>query len=366
MQKPAPARLHDLRVSVNATLDRWLTARNVRRIAVANAVGMFLVVVFGMLVTLTGSGHGCGVSWPLCHGQFIPSHFAFQTAIEYNHRIGTPLETILVLVTAFGVWRLWGKRIEMKVLAIVMVLFLLAQAALGAAVVLFREPPELLAIHFGVSLTAFASTLLTAIFLYDMNAWDRLRDRVVPNGLRALIFGNAIFMYVVVYLGAYMDHKGLSLACRDWPMTCGSVFPGFAAGEGIVFAHRFGAAVLTVGIVAMVLWARQYKQSRPDLYRGSHFALGFVLLQALVGATVVFSQTNTLSELAHGGTAALLFGSLCYLALHALPRPRNVVAAERAGQAKQKADGGHRSPVKRGGKVTQRTKGRGVAPAPRG
>ena len=42
------------------------------------------VIVFwaalGTLVTTTGSGHGCGDSWPLCRGQFIPE-FAISTAI---------------------------------------------------------------------------------------------------------------------------------------------------------------------------------------------------------------------------------------------------------------------------------------------
>src|SRR5579859_2679993 len=52
---------------------------HVRRLANVTAVGMFLVYAMGTLVTSTGSGHGCGNSWPLCNGRFVPE-FAVSTA----------------------------------------------------------------------------------------------------------------------------------------------------------------------------------------------------------------------------------------------------------------------------------------------
>jgi cytochrome c oxidase assembly protein subunit 15 len=41
--------------------------------AVAATVGMFIVLIMGTTVTNTGSSEGCGRSWPLCHGKFIPA-----------------------------------------------------------------------------------------------------------------------------------------------------------------------------------------------------------------------------------------------------------------------------------------------------
>src|SRR5216117_3315025 len=67
----------------------------VRRLAVAATVGMFLVLVLGATVTNTGSAEGCGRSWPLCHGEFIPE-FTVSTAMEYSHRAVTGLEGLLV------------------------------------------------------------------------------------------------------------------------------------------------------------------------------------------------------------------------------------------------------------------------------
>src|SRR5919198_2246205 len=71
----------------------------VRWLAVAATVGMFLVLVMGATVTNTGSAQGCGQSWPLCNGQFVPE-FTVATAIEYSHRAVTGLEGMLVLALA--------------------------------------------------------------------------------------------------------------------------------------------------------------------------------------------------------------------------------------------------------------------------
>ena len=36
----------------------------------------FAQVVFGAIVRITGSGLGCGDSWPDCYGSFTPAHNA--------------------------------------------------------------------------------------------------------------------------------------------------------------------------------------------------------------------------------------------------------------------------------------------------
>ena len=49
------------------------------------------VVVGGALVRATDSGAGCGESWPICGGQFIPEIGNYHTAIEVSHRLMTGL-----------------------------------------------------------------------------------------------------------------------------------------------------------------------------------------------------------------------------------------------------------------------------------
>ncbi len=316
----------------HALVAGWPWPRIVRRLALVTTVGMFIVLVMGTLVTNSGSARGCGGSWPLCNGQFIPQ-FAVSTLIEFSHRAVTGIESILVFALTAGVLWLWRQRIEIKILAPLMAIFLLLQAALGALAVIYPESPEVLALHFGVSLISFASILLTTLFIYELGRWDRLRDRAIPLGFRRLVFGVTGFTYVVVYLGAYVQHRGVQLACMDWPLCNGRVIPPFTGGQGTVFIHRFAALALTGGVVWMLVWARRLRGPRPDLYRASVIAMVLVVCQALEGALIVFSRLDLFSTLGHAAFVSLLFGTLCYLCLQVLPRPVAVRKADRARRA---------------------------------
>jgi cytochrome c oxidase assembly protein subunit 15 len=301
-------------------LERFATPTTVRRLAVATAALMFVVYALGTLVTTTGSGKGCGNSWPLCRGQFIPE-FAIATAIEFTHRVATSLVSVCVLATAVGVLWLWRDRLELRILAPLTVVALLAEAGLGAALVYNPQTSWLLAVHFGSSLILFTSTLFIALILSELGGWDALRDRPVPGGFRLLAFGLAAYTYVVGYLGAYMRLRGVELGCQGWPLCSGQLVPGFAGAVGIAFTHRVAAFVLLVGTAALFSWARSMRRARPDLYRGSVWALAVVIAQVLVGGLVALTRVAEISQLAHSGLVALLFGALAYVCLHTLPRP---------------------------------------------
>lgn len=301
--------------------------RATKWLAIVTTIGMFLVLVMGATVTVTGSGAGCGTSWPLCHGEFIPT-FAVATAIEYSHRLVTAAEGLLILGTAIGALALWWKRIEVRVLVPLMILFLLLQAALGALSVLYPGwwgRDTVLALHFGISLIAFATTLLTALLIVGMqNGLDALRDRPVPTGVRWATWGIALYTYAAVYLGAYVRHTASSLACLDWPLCQGSVFPGFTGPVGIVFSHRLVAVFLTLGVGWLCWWCWRVRATRPDLAWAGAFALITLLAQSATGASIVFTRLNLFSSLGHGAVVTLYFGALAYLCFAMLPRSRAV------------------------------------------
>lgn len=311
-----------------------------KTLGAVTSAGMFLVLVMGTLVTNSGSATGCGQDWPLCKGQFIPQ-FAVSTFIEFSHRAVTGVESMLVFALAIGALVFYRSRREMRFLVPAMIVFLIAQAALGALAVVYPETPAILALHFGVSLLSFASVLLTTLLIFELGRWDRLRDRPVNPAFSRMTWGLLVYCYVVVYLGAYVQHKQVQLACHQWP-ACndGNPFPTNAAAD-IVFVHRFAAFLLVIGIAWLFYRARQQRAARPDLYWGSVAALVTVLMQALEGAFIVFSQLDIFSTLMHGAFVALLFGSLCYLALHTLPRPaavRRPLAAPTSTATPQVAD----------------------------
>lgn len=298
-----------------------ISEKAIRPLAVAAAFGMWVVLIMGATVTNTGSQTGCGPSWPLCRGQFIPQ-FAVSTFIEFSHRAFVSIETTLIIAFAVVAWILFHERAEMRWLLPTMVGFLFIQAGLGAWAVMAPQNAAVLAVHFGVSLIAFAAVLLAAVLTFEIgSAVDRERDTPLPPGYALFVWGITIFSYIVVYLGAYVRHIDADQACTGWPLCNGRVFPALHGGVGPAFAHRLVALALVLSVVALVLWTARIKRERPDLYRAAHIAVGLVVLQALSGLVVVVTKLDLFSALLHAGLVALLFGTLTYLCLHVLPRP---------------------------------------------
>jgi heme A synthase len=71
-------------------------------LAMAVLAFTILVIVSGDVVQATGSGAGCGESWPRCDGSLIPSIGDAKTAIEFTHRALTA-----VLGAGFAAMVLW-------------------------------------------------------------------------------------------------------------------------------------------------------------------------------------------------------------------------------------------------------------------
>jgi cytochrome c oxidase assembly protein subunit 15 len=283
------------------------------------AAGMFAVLIMGSAVTNTGSEQGCGRQWPLCQGKFIPQ-MVVKTAIEFSHRAIVGFETFLILALAAGALYLYRTQREVRILAPVMVVSLFAQAGLGAWAVVYPQEAGILALHFGVSLIAFASVLLTAVYLFEADSPHKSSDMPVSRGLRWSIWLLALYAYGVVYSGAYVRHSNASLACKGWPLCNDAVTPQFHNGVAAVFGHRVGGAILTIAIAELVAWTARIRDERPDLFRASLVALALALGQALSGAIVVWTRVDLFSTLLHAALVGLLFGVLCYLAARVIPR----------------------------------------------
>jgi cytochrome c oxidase assembly protein subunit 15 len=318
--------------------DRQSMRRLVRRIAVANAAVMLLVLIQGALVTNTGSAEGCGNSWPLCKGEFVPA-YAFETAIEFSHRFVTTIATVLIFATAAGALWFWRERREMRIYVPVMIAFLFLQAGLGAAAVMWPQSDEVKALHFGISLIAFASTVLVAALMYEIDGVDRLRDIPIPRGLVWTVWGLAAYTYIVVYLGAYVRHTDAQLACSDWPLCNGSVFPGFTGPVGIAFTHRVAAGVLLIAMGSLLYWTLRLRDQRPDLYWASLIAVGLVVAQAISGGLVVLTEVDVFATMAHSVLVSLYFATLVYLGIHVLPRPAAARAQEIAAERPERLAG---------------------------
>jgi heme a synthase len=281
-------------------------------LGIAAAVGMLLVLVMGATVTDTGSAQGCGRSWPLCRGQFIPE-FAVSTFIEFSHRAVTGVEGVLIVLLAAAALALYGRERPIQVLAPLMVGSLLLQAGMGAAAVMWPQQAVVLALHFGISLIALATATLTALYV----GWPRTMRGLpaVSRGLQLGTWGFLAYLYLLVYTGAYIRHAGAGAACLSWPL-CGTS----ATGSGLTgltanLVHRGAAGAAVLLALGLLVSYRRLQPRRPDLFAGGLVVIAALLGQAAAGAFLVLSRLSLFGELLHAGLSGVAFTSAAYLCL---------------------------------------------------
>ena len=302
--------------------------RAAKGFAVAATIGMFLVLVMGATVTNTGSSEGCGTSWPLCHGEFIPE-YAFETMVEYSHRLVTGIEGLLILGLAITAFPLRRRYPELKALLPLMFFTLILQSGMGAWAVKYPQTPAVMATHFGISLVCFASVYLVMRVLWVEIPTSATALRAVPTGYARLAWATLLWTILVAYVGAYMRHSGAEMACYTWPLCNGSLLPDLSSpGVGVAWSHRLVALIAMVLVFGMVWWARSFREQRPDLYRTAHWAAGLIVAQALMGGLLVFSHLSLVSTLGHAALMALLFAALADTVWRATPRRRGVDSPE--------------------------------------
>jgi heme A synthase len=179
-----------------------------------------LVVLWGVLVRASGSGAGCGSHWPLCNGEVIPNAAGISTIIEFTHRM---MSGVALFATAglFGwSWKLFPRGHRVRKVALASFAFLIAEAALGAGLVLFQYVATnasagravYLSLHLVNTQILLAMLALTAWFSRDPG---RSFIRVSP------LFLTALFAAVVVSI------TGAITALGD------TLFPSSSLGEGM-------------------------------------------------------------------------------------------------------------------------------------
>ena len=315
-----------MRGRVGTVGDRWL-----RFAANLAAIGLFVVVAMGVLVTDSGSELGCGHDWPLCHGKFLPGP-AIHTLVEYSHRSVAAVVGLLVVIAAVWAWRRYGEYPEVRWLGLLAVVFVVIEGLLGAAAVLWTESAAVLALHFGFSLTALGASVLLAAVVGQLTRGHTgpLRPGGLDAGVVRWSWATMLYIYGLVYLGAYVAHTGSGLGCLGWPLCNGALIPHLQGATLIVFSHRVGAALL----LAMMVWVRvrvgRCHPARPDLVLGANLTLLTGVLQIASGAVLILTRLNGTALFVHGTMVSFLFASVAYLCFQTLPPVQPRAARARA------------------------------------
>jgi cytochrome c oxidase assembly protein subunit 15 len=180
---------------------RAISVRAFRRVALANALMLLVIVSSGATVRLTASGLGCP-KWPGCEGATkLPARDHYQQ-IEFSNRIVSGITILLTLTT----WLLsrwtpslprWGRRV-----ALATFLGAFAQAPLGAITVYFDLNPWLVLSHFLLSVTLLMLGVIVAL-----EAWD-VRGEALPARLRRLGLVVGMSCAALVVTGTFATAAG--------------------------------------------------------------------------------------------------------------------------------------------------------------
>ncbi len=250
-----------------------------------------LVILFGAVVRITGSGAGCGQHWPTCQGDVVHLPQSVETVIELTHRLTSGLSMVVV----FGLAYLSFKRVPaphpLRRAAVVAVVLMWVEALIGAALVLLRLVGDndsfaravIMALHL-VNTLALTGAMAWAALLGSRPTTVRVDWRAAA--VKPLLVGT-VGIGVVAAAGAVT-----ALGDTLYPATAGVTEAMSQAGSaGAHFLERLRGAhpLLAVAVSGLLLWLG------PDLAARSGSPAGAPPAGASAGEGVRWSRALTIT-----------------------------------------------------------------------
>ncbi len=151
------------------------------------------VILLGALVRSTGSGAGCGRSWPTCQGVIVPE-LAGETAIEYVHRSASGVALVLVGVLLVWVWRRVPRGEPARTGVVLAAVSIVGEALIGAMIVLAEWVADdaslarVIAVPLHLVNTLFLLAALT-LTIFWLSGGGKLSPRAHPETWRWVLAG---------------------------------------------------------------------------------------------------------------------------------------------------------------------------------
>jgi heme a synthase len=283
------------------------------KVVVASTV---LLIAAGGMVTSTDSGLAVP-DWPNTYGQFMFS-FPLEKMVggifyEHGHRMIASTVGFLTIVLAVWTWRAdprrWMRRLGFTALGAVIL-----QGLLGGITVLLLLPAPVSIGHAALAQLFFCLTISLALFTSP--GWTRAQAAVDDPTLRRIAAATTVMIYCQILLGATMRHIEAGMAIPDFPLAFGQLLPPvWTAGIAVHFAHRAGAVLVAVAILATAGHVWYHHRARRELARPAILLVLFVLTQVTLGAFVIWSRLQPLVNTAHVVNGALVLATSLVLTL---------------------------------------------------
>jgi cytochrome c oxidase assembly protein subunit 15 len=276
-----------------------------------------LLVLAGSLVTSTGSGLSVP-DWPTTYGwnlfTFPPSKWVGGILYEHGHRLIASGVGFLTIVLAAWLWvsetRPWMRWLGVAALGTV-----IAQGVLGGLTVLFYLPAPISTAHAGLAEIFFCITI--AIALFTSPQWIA-GEGADDGALRAVATTTTVLIYAQILVGATMRHTNAGLAITDFPLMFGHLVPDHWDSKiAIHFAHRAGAILVTLAILATSSHVWYHHRRRRELTRPATLLPALVAVQIALGGLTVLSHRDVWINSLHVVCGALVLTTSLVLTLRA-------------------------------------------------
>ena len=282
---------------------RTLSPTRYARLALASAASLYLIVLTGAAVRLTGSGLACE-SWPGCQeGAFFPA-IGEHSSIEFGNRVMALFPIALSLGAWFFAFRTQGLGRWVRWLAAFTFLGTIAQAPLGLLTIRLDLHPLMVGTHFLLALVVLATAIVVGV-----EAWGNATGRIespAPYWLRlaglVLVGACAILVVTGTLSTASGPHPGDSAEIqRFWNLL------------DAVYIHVRATAAFGICFLLLLVWLYRNREQAGVLMPGAALLLGVLLTQMLVGELQWRNQLPWWLVLIHVALAALVWA--CTVAL---------------------------------------------------
>lgn len=327
-----------------------------RKLVITCVVFIYLIIIAGAVVRMTGSGMGCP-DWPKCFGYYIPptqeaqiqwqpnheykkgfiviineelriapkdfsskenynpqnweaytkhdyaKFNVWHTWIEYINRLVTVISgfpMLLMLILSFFFWR---KNKNITIFAVVTLLAMAFQAWLGKTVVDSNLLPLRITIHMVVAF------IILAFLLYILFLLNTKKDTaILPKSFKVVLVFSVILTLVQVALGTqvrqYVDEQVKILGSNSPAQWLDPAPFNF-------YIHR-SFSILIVLINGWLWWSNKKNTMGFDKLNWVMIFIGF---EALSGILMYYMDFPFLSQPLHLVISSLLFGTQFYILL---------------------------------------------------
>ncbi len=294
-------------MSISSPLRSW------SRLAWTAAAATYFLIAFGGFVRISESGMGCGDDWPLCNGKVVPD-MSFATFIEFGHRVVAAVVAALVCAVAWIAWRrarddpAWSGLRRAGLIAAILVT---VQILLGAVTVWLELPPLSVILHLSAAMLLLAILITSALGSSAVSSGESTK---VADAATKIIWGTAIFGYLVVVAGGLVANLDAGPACQGFPLCNGRIMPGDNLLMQVHWGHRLLAYVLVGWTLYLPIFVGRKRPVDSAARRAASAVAVLAVAQLVIAAGMVSMSLPAWMRATHVALGAAIFAALVWLA----------------------------------------------------